>query len=437
MKKMISLFSILIFLFCISLNSGFAFSQDPDISTSVLFITEDNNELDFINNLEDKLKDNEFVKENKISKIGFEQLGKRIAIKDTKKAENLNFSDIEAAEAILVNYNYLDNEKVIDYAKKQVNEGKIIYFYGNNVNIKKFASLFNLENSIPKETDAKKTQNMNQSENLLNAIAEKKEPIFVGVEKNEWGYGMITGEDSDFNFYRAAGYLLKDALHGKEVKTTKPYQDLNKQTKSTVSEKIFNSEVYAANIDDYPIVNYQRKSTSFKSNAWYLISDCYLHRVSDNDPTYDYFILETISELDIGYNGILGSADEYFSKLKLKYSDDVVRAGGPSSQGGTTAISVNFSPPSVGFTYYPGGKVSVSSTLSLSGNYFEAYFKEAELLSNSFPRKSIHRTDLSFSNYAPQSSYTYVSIDIYQAAKETLNVYYYAFNPANYYYDYN
>lgn len=155
--------------------------------------------------------------------------------------------------------------------------------------------------------------------------------------------------------------------------------------------------------------------------------------LSDQDPTYDYFILETISELQWLDGDGDGPADGFYTKLKPYYSNDTVRAGGPASQGGTTLISINFYPPSIGFSYAPGSKTSISSTSSLSNNYFEAYYNAASPTTNFVPT-TIHRTDLSYRTYAPSSQYTYTRVNITQK----VNYWQWStfFDPWTYYYDY-
>jgi len=435
MKKKISILLLFAFTFysIVSLNTG-CFAIDRQNVYNTVFVTTDPVEAEIVKNLNKIVSDSEMVKSNRITNVGYSELGKSIKIKETVQPELLNEVITEDVNAIYINYSSIDDNALTEYAKNQVEQGKAIYFYGKGIDKSKFANLFNLENSIPKESDAKKELNKNDEQVNEEANIENRELIFIGVEKNEWGYSLITGEDIDYNFYRTIDYLLKDVIHSRSMKDRAYSFQESKLALSTFD--LLNNQAFAGSIDDYPIVNYQRKSTAFRSNSWYLITDCYLHRENDSDPNNDYFILETISELNTQNGPFLVSADEFYTKLKPYYSNDVVRSGGPGDQSGTTTISVNFYPPSVSFTYNPGHKIAIDSTLSLSSNYFEAYYKEADLLAGSFPKYTIHRTDLSFKNYAPNSETTFVKTNIYQKAREDLNVYFWAFNPTEYYYNY-
>ncbi|MBO8170227.1 MAG: hypothetical protein H0Z35_13790 [Thermoanaerobacteraceae bacterium] len=174
--------------------------------------------------------------------------------------------------------------------------------------------------------------------------------------------------------------MMKDALHSKEFKIKKPYE-LKSKTNTIAVRGLFSTMAYAAgSIDDYPIINHKRYSDAFGGsidNLWYVITDVYLHRVTDQDPEYDYMLLETISEFDQAYSNVLYEpADQFYTKLKPYYIDDIVRDGAPEDQPGSTTIWIDTAVPYLHFSYNPQAKIAIDSTLSLSDNYFKVYYKD-------------------------------------------------------------
>lgn len=452
MKKKISIIMTFIFVFVLAFSFNFnALGAQKDTSTDITFVTADDFESNFISNIDSNLKDKKFLEDNKIGKIAFDKLGKTIKIKSIKKADQLGENPLsEETDSIAISYSLLKSKKVLEYAKKQLDSDKNILFYGKNIDLVEFCSMFGLEDCLPKGTDIKASNNIpgyNEDNDLHGTKRVDSIITFVGVDSTENGKVLVTSEGSTYNFYRVVERLLADAIYSKKAKVEKPYKDLKKSSKETkenniiaLSKKLFSgTTTFAADIDDFPIINNQRKETEFNNDFWYLITDCYLHRVGSysDDPDYDYFMLETICELDCAYDpGI--AADRFFTKLKPAYSDDKVRSGGPEDQGATNEINVDFYPPSVGFTYIPGEEMSVDSTFSLSNNYFKVYFKATGLLFPFWTEQTIHRPILSFSNYAPSSSYTYVKIYLDQEAREWTDgsPWETAFYQASYYYNY-
>ncbi len=416
-----------------------------DLSTNIAFVTDDNNETEFINDIDKKIKDEEYLSKQNINKNIFNNVNtKKIEKKMTTDSKRFlskdNFS--ADAETICINYEILrkNNSGIEERIKELVNNGSLILFYGKNINFKQFCKTFGLEKNIPKEMPDKQSQIQKDQDTT----------VCIGVEKSEWGYSLVQTFSSEYNFYRVVNGLFASAEHAKKIKVKKPYNDFYANKNLIKSENpieafsnLLTSTASAAGIDDYPIINsvrYQSDFGNYDAN-WHLITDCYMHRVADQDPQRDYFVFETISEMDPEYDASQASysyADQFYTKLRPSYTNDIVRAGGPADQGGTTSVTVNLYPPSISFTYSPGSKISVDSTLSLQDKYFEAYYNDESFWGAGFEDSTIFRTELSYSANAPDSNHTYVGVNIYQKARNDSHndQYPWAFNGKLYYYDY-
>ncbi len=419
-------------------------NSQTDLSTSIAFITDDSNETEFVTEIDKKIKNEDFLSKHKLKKEFFNNVNtKKIEKKATSNSRQFKSKDNSSinAETICINYDIFKSQSgIVDRVKELVDNGTTVLFFGENIDMKKFCESFGLEKNIPKEMSDKQSE-----------VQECKDiTVCIGIEKSEWGYSLLQNFSTEYNFYRVVDGLYASAEHAKKIKIKKPYKDVDGNRTSMNSKNpieaftnMFTNTANASGIDDYPIINSVRYQSDFGTYDcnWHLITDCYMHRVPDEDSQRDYFVFETISEFDSYYDEndiFINNADQFYSKLSPAYTNDIVRAGAPEDQGGTTSVSVAMYPPQIAFTYQPGSKISVDSTLSLQNKYFEAYYDDASFWGTGFDGPTIFRTELSFSCYAPNSNYTYVGVNIYQKARNLSHhdQYPWAFNGTLYYYNY-
>lgn len=423
MKK-ISLFLVVVMVFGIFNISAWAdFSSIEDKSSKVIFITSDNLEEQLISNIPNLLGDKTFMNEKKIGNDGIKQLGNKVKMNGIYNHEIINTIKLDVVDSIFINYNLINNENIISYAKQQAETGKGVYFYGENIDENLFCSLFDMEYNLKEDLASKGNV---RSIPISSGVIEKSDLIYVGIVKEDWGYTFVTGESAAVDYYRTIDSLFREAIHAKKVKLERPYEDINRINTTTMESNNL-TPIEVSNIDQFPIVNSKRVVKDFNT-FWSVINSYYLHQVADGEADADYFLLELMTEFSTSTAYVL--ADQFNNYLQPTSSSDWVRDGGPKSQGGVTSVSVNIYPPSVGFTFDLGQKMDIVSTLTSSS--FNALYKEADFWGTALISPSLFRTFLSF-----KSTGTFVSVQIQQKAKSSgYPNWYFSHNPYIYTYAY-
>ncbi|HEY8362179.1 MAG TPA: hypothetical protein VIK77_04775 [Tissierellaceae bacterium] len=418
MKK-ISLLLVVTFalsLFC-STEPSLVKASQKDITANVIFITDDSNEKLNFSKIPTLLEDKEFIDDHNIGNNGLKKLGDEIIIKGVYN-NHKNSANINEVDSVFINYELLHKEDIISYAKEQIESGKGVYFYGNDIDKELFLKTFGIEDCLieDKADEKGKLSPPPTVEPGEIIVSEKSILMAIGVVKEDWGYNLVTIESSYFDYYLMIDSLLHEAIHAKKLKIEKPYEQIG-------GKGITASSSY---IDNFPIVTSRRSTKNFNNNWWRVITDFYLHRVPDEDAYNDYFIIETMTEFD--YNsGNHAYAMRMRDELQPTYSVDTVRDGAPKSQSGSITITVSLYPPAVSFTYSPGPqKVSVKSALSLSNNNFYAEYTEEDFWTTCFLGGNIFRTCLSFKS----TGTSLASVKLYQRFQNDYNLnWYYSHNP--------
>ena len=164
---------------------------------NIVFLSYNEEELSFIENINELIEDREFVKQNNINAKPFTDNTKNISIKtifpddfDNELNENIN--------VIVANQEILNDAELINHLQVLVQENITVLVYGNNFDYRKFAKLFYLKNQIsPDEKDY-----------MANII-------YIGVKKENNLYVLIRGgtENKDYNFYNCIGQIIFDICH--------------------------------------------------------------------------------------------------------------------------------------------------------------------------------------------------------------------------------
>lgn len=357
-------------LFCFTEPSLVKASQ-KDITANAIFITDEGYEKLNISEIPTLLEDKEFIDDHNIGDNGLKKLGNEIKIEGVYNNHN-NSANINEVDSVFINYELIHKEDIISYAKEQIESGKGIYFYGDDIDKELFLKIFDIEDCLveDKANEKGKLSPPPTVEPDEIIVSEKSILVAIGVVKEDWGYNLVTIESNYFDYYQMIDALLHESIHAKKVKIEKPYEQIGGEG-NTLS-----------NIDNFPIVTSRRSTKNFNNSWWRVITDFYLHKVPDEDKNNDYFIIETITEFS--YNQQLASTHKMRDELKPTYSIDTVRDGAPKSQSNVSSVSVSLYPPSVSFSYNPKQKVSIKSALSLSNNNFYAEYTNADIWSTCF-----------------------------------------------------
>lgn len=417
-KKVVSICLILSITFgFIGLPSISFAKYSDDIASKVIFVTDSTDEQEFIKELDVKISDDSFLKKNDVNKDSIKELREKIKIQEVKSIKDIQDPQVaEAVDAIYISNSSISNSSVVDYAKKQIESGKIIYFYGNDTNLEQFASLFGLEKNLPKEANV--TANNKPKADERKSINPTQKFDFLGVQKEPWGYTLIQSQSLEYDFFNCVLKLQRDTLHAKKLSKEKSYEHpLRVNDLNTLSA------AYADSLSGTPINHVRWYNILFPSSTkWGALSDIYLFKVDDADSTNDYLYIEVKSEMDETYNGTPAyETMGFYQKIDCAYSDDNYYDCSPKDQtsddNGTVQIQCGI-PLSVqvAYSYTTNDKVIVDSNFSQANTYVETYYTAHD---NYFPDVTHHESMLSWSTYAPSSAYTYVDVDISFKAKSS------------------
>lgn len=398
---------------------------EDEFSTTVAFVTDDPIEHSSFMSIENDVKDIEISSAHKFSGAGFEQFGKKLK---SYRVCNSNSTDYETCETIIYNYDLLSKNSIYEKALNQIENGSTIIFYGDKIDIAQFCKMFGLENCYDSNDPEVEKEKGGGDAAISSSVL-----VAIGVEQSKYGKVLIKIEDDSYDFYRVIDSSIANAIHSKELKIKPMSNQLSDSTKNLgLLDRIFSGEqVSAEGFEAYTPINYQRNTAS--GTLFYtLITDAYLYRITDSDPTYDYLMLETKSELIQAGNP---PKRQIRTRLTGYYASDVARAGGPTSQGPITnqTITVAFAPPSISYSFSTGVNEQIYGTFSQLNRYFE----NTNVCSNpiGFTGTTHHTTELSYLCYAPTSSLTFTKVSIVQKLGDGIFWTNY-FNPWNFYYNY-
>lgn len=427
--KILSLVMIIILSSFLFSSSLFVLADDkiPDekMSTTVAFVTDDPIEYNSFLSIENDVKDIKISSEHKFSGAGFEQFGKKL---ESYRVCNSDSTDYETSETIIYNYDLLSKNSVYKKALNLIENGKTVLFYGNKIDLAEFCKMFGLEDCYDPHNSYAEKEKGGGDATISSSVL-----VAIGVEQSKYGNVLIKIEDDSYDFYRVIDSSIANAIHSKELKMKPMNNQLYNSTQNLgLLDRIFSGEqVSAAGFEAYTPINYQRNTAS--GFLFYtLITDAYLYRITDTDQTYDYFMLETKSELIQAGNP---PKPQIRTRLTGFYASDVARAGGPASQGPITnqTITVAFTPPSISYSFSTGVDEQIYGTLSQLNRYYE----NTNVCSNpyGFTNTTHHTTELSYLCYAPTSGLTFTKVSIVQKLGDGIFWTNY-FNPWNFYYNY-
>ncbi|MFT9487837.1 MAG: hypothetical protein ACH0QD_10770 [Tepidibacillus sp.] len=287
-----------------------------------------------------------------------------------------------------------------------INSGKIVYLYGDNLNLKKAEDVFGIK--LVPNVDSSKVDQKNvgtKNRNVIGVVKNKETNEFELLE------GNILVEEGSIQPFMYIDMLL-DNLYLEHLK----------------KDSIFKKNLsYAA---DTPVDSKRNVLTTKYVNSVKIATlngDYYLYQdLSETDSDVDYFGLDSSMEL-IAYNG---ATNEFLDiKHSLPFDSDNINYWGPKSSN-DSSFTVSF-PFGVSYSWDTSSSVSVETTGSTTDDWADWYVGP-RWYQNNLVSPALFRPGTAWT-----STGTYAAIDIFTNGQVYYN---YAprdiFQDMNYRYDY-
>ena len=393
MKKRLSMLIILCLLLVMAVSViGKANSGADDVSLTVNILSNDINDTLVAQSIL-----SEFTPDS-----GTERLYKNTKIIDGATNTATDDGEYVFADVLMINSDLFSDTQIINYAQKALKNNTIVYFYGAHIDYIEFCYQFDLKSALPTILEEDDDKGIIKSGYDIEHISElTKNLSYLGVFQAPFGNCILYGYDIDYDYSNAFKGILKSAY------------SLSDQ----IAEGSINTEIQSGGSTYYPVDFRQYNNIYFEVASWGLLTHVHLFRYYDQNPTYDYFYIQTKNEFDWDkYTQSPTVADGFWTWLQLRFNHDEYYDHGPkSTSSGSSSITVSAGlPPSLGLSYTYNVKdtgMRVTSAGSLSARCADFLYRKNYWFS--FNQITQHESVLSFLSYAPSASYHRVDVDLY------------------------